>query len=378
MTTTQTQLKYIQVKNQLDEIINRLDVGDKLPSERNLAVDLECSFLTVRKALQLLMEEGRIIKKLGSGSFVAPAQGPQKHDQIGLLLHAHGDAYSLRLAGMLTKQASHTQMHLITKLVDNFDKPIDQVVQSLEEQGCGSIIVPWLPWEQSDALCQLVKRSSIPFCLPLLLPGLEECCFERPTIFGQTSQQCVETAGTYFQELGYKHIAFLGPSSSDNSILHRKITGYTNFICRSETSPMHLHLVKDDGLAMDNLVKEISQMCPDLAIISYDDTHAIRLITAMHKLGLKAPDDFAIVGYNDTEAACHSDPPLSSFHNHFDYAAKQLLKHARALAQDKSAQSSKSPPLYLRVRQTCSGLKRLPNDLPDSLKRLDILDSSSL
>ena len=101
MTTAQTQLKYIQIKNQLDEIIDRLDVGDKLPSERNLAVELDCSFLTVRKALQLLMEEGRIIKKLGSGSFVAPIQGPQKHDQIGLLLHAHGDAYSLRLAGML-------------------------------------------------------------------------------------------------------------------------------------------------------------------------------------------------------------------------------------------------------------------------------------
>ena len=40
----------------------------------------------------------------------------------------------------------------------------------------------------------------------------------------------------------------------------------------------------------------------DLAVISYDDEHALRFITAMHKIGLSAPEDFQIIGHNNDEA----------------------------------------------------------------------------
>ncbi len=43
-----------------------------LPPEREIAAMTELSRVTVRKAVQALVEEGRIIQRRGSGSFVAP------------------------------------------------------------------------------------------------------------------------------------------------------------------------------------------------------------------------------------------------------------------------------------------------------------------
>lgn len=373
------QLKYLVIKDHLDQLIQTLDCGDKLPSERDLASQLECSFLTVRKALNLLSQEGRVVKRTGSGTFVADSEmlTANSHDRVGLLLHAKGDAYGLRIAGLLTEEAHQRQVHIITKMVDNFSMQADLQVKSLAREGCSSVIVPWLPWDQSDALAQLVKRSGLPICVPVLLPGLEEYCFERPTLFGQTTQQCVEAAGAYFQALGYAQIAFLGPVSPEDTILQRKMMGYTNFICRFGINDFRSYLVKSGSPAMDKLASELAPLCPNLAVIAYDDTHAIRLLTAMHKLGLSAPDDFAILGYNDTDAAMHSDPPLSSFYTRYEYVAHWLLRHALALAKDQTDQSTQSPPLYLHVRQTCGADKHLGADLPALLDRLGLLESTT-
>ncbi|MCL1629857.1 GntR family transcriptional regulator [Roseibaca sp. V10] len=47
-------------------------VGEALPSERQLSEQLGVSRVTVRKALELLMREGVLSRKQGSGTFVAP------------------------------------------------------------------------------------------------------------------------------------------------------------------------------------------------------------------------------------------------------------------------------------------------------------------
>lgn len=374
------QLKYMVIKDHLDQLIRTLESGDKLPSERDLASQMGCSFLTVRKALNLLSQEGRVVKRTGSGTFVADtANTPTvaQQDRVGLLLHAKGDAYGLRIAGLLTEEARACGVNLVTKMVDQFGAQADGQINELTHEGCASVIVPWLPWEQSDELAKLVKRSALPICVPVLLPGLEEYCFERPTLFGQTTQQCVESAGAYFHELGYKQIAFIGPVSPEDTILQRKMMGYTNVVCRHGIADFRSHLVKSGSVAMDKLAAELQPLCPKLAIIAYDDTHAIRLLTAMHKLGLSAPGDFAILGYNDTQAAMHCDPPLSSFYTRYEYVAHWLLRHALALAKNKTDQSTQSPPLYLHVRQTCGANKQLGSDLSGLLNRLGLLESTS-
>jgi DNA-binding GntR family transcriptional regulator len=43
-------LKYQQVKTSIESVVDQLEPGDKIPSERELAKQYDCNFLTVRKS----------------------------------------------------------------------------------------------------------------------------------------------------------------------------------------------------------------------------------------------------------------------------------------------------------------------------------------
>ena len=65
---------YEQIKNAIKQAIlkDELNNEDMLPSVRNLANELNISFLTVKRAYDDLEKEGYIKTVQGKGSFVAP------------------------------------------------------------------------------------------------------------------------------------------------------------------------------------------------------------------------------------------------------------------------------------------------------------------
>ena len=63
--------RYLQVKDQIVERIDRLSPGVSIPPERDLAVACQTSRTTVRKALTELVAEGRLVRRQGAGTFVA-------------------------------------------------------------------------------------------------------------------------------------------------------------------------------------------------------------------------------------------------------------------------------------------------------------------
>jgi hypothetical protein len=123
---------------------------------------------------------------------------------------------------------------------------------------------------------------------------------------------------------------------------------------------------------MDQLAERWKSYRGALAIISYDDEHALRFMTAMHKIGFSAPYDYCIIGYNDTEASRYSDPPLSTVHQNYDYVGHWLLKSALALAQGHVSQASESPKLYLLVRSTCGGRNKIDDSFRTQFQDLHI------
>ncbi len=46
-------------------------IGDRLPSERELALKFDVSRMTLRQAIQTLADEGILERKIGSGTYVA-------------------------------------------------------------------------------------------------------------------------------------------------------------------------------------------------------------------------------------------------------------------------------------------------------------------
>lgn len=65
---------YLQLKRWIEDAVTRGDIrpGEALPSERDLAVKVGVSRVTVRKAVQQLVRAGALVQRHGSGTFVAP------------------------------------------------------------------------------------------------------------------------------------------------------------------------------------------------------------------------------------------------------------------------------------------------------------------
>jgi GntR family transcriptional regulator len=64
---------YQQLQRALRQAIvdNRLTADEALPPERDMAVELGVSRITVRKAIDALVEEGLVLRRQGAGTFVA-------------------------------------------------------------------------------------------------------------------------------------------------------------------------------------------------------------------------------------------------------------------------------------------------------------------
>lgn len=64
---------YIQIHDRIREEIEngKWVVGDRLPSERELALSFNVSRMTLRQAIQTLADEGILERRIGSGTYVA-------------------------------------------------------------------------------------------------------------------------------------------------------------------------------------------------------------------------------------------------------------------------------------------------------------------
>ena len=78
-------------------------------------------------------------------------------------------------------------------------------------------------------------------------------------------------------------------------------------------------------------------------------------MTAMHRKGFIAPDDFRIIGFNNTEGSRLSDPPLTTVAQNFDHIAHQLVDNAIRLSKGTPVRFDEMADMPLIIRESCRG-----------------------
>jgi DNA-binding LacI/PurR family transcriptional regulator len=375
-----TQFKHKQVEAEIRQLAQTLPIGARLPAERSMAASYGCNFLTVRRALKELVEDGTVVRRIGSGTFVSKhaaevGQARPSGNRIGVLVCQGGNAYAYRVLQSIAHAGLEQKVELRSSWVRDFcDDGLSQA-KLLEQEGCIAITLPWFPHDRIDEVRTFVRNCPLPVSLPMVIPGLEKNSFEQQEVFGSSLQVATEAMCGYFHALGHRRIALLGPDSATDVVLQKELSAYACYTSR-ENLPNFCGLVRPGAQAMDQLAERWKAYRGDLAVICYDDEHALRFMTAMHKLGLSAPDDFQIVGYNDTEASAFSDPPLSTIRQNFDYIGHWLLKSAQGLARGAVDQSTRLPRPQMLVRASCGGSARIDDAFRARLENLDIVVAS--
>jgi len=130
---------------------------------------------------------------------------------------------------------------------------------------------------------------------------------------------------------GHQRIAYVC-AKQDSSTGRERISGCRKAIEEAGFSPdtLELLLCEENIESSYQLVKDlVAREKPPSAIFMWDDRLAVSAIKAIHEIGLRIPDDVAVVGYDDIEIAAYLYPPLTTVrqpsHQIGETAARILL-----------------------------------------------------
>ena len=141
--------------------------------------------------------------------------------------------------------------------------------------------------------------------------------------------------------LGYRRFGFLdGPAVASNV---RRRTTATSVL---EAAGMdRLRIYKSTDAALSAVAKRLVQDHREL-ILCFDDQRALKLLSALNRMGVRVPDDLGIIGFDDIPFASISNPPLSTVAVPYE----QMGQIACAMLMEQLSTSTPSASVSLGVR----------------------------
>lgn len=349
--------------------------GVALPSEFELSASLNVSRSTVRHALDLLKGEGLIESVPGSGTFVSrttaqPRETPSVRARTGnlaLIGPEMRDTFLMRLVTGAESVAARQGYNLILANAGN-QVPVEQkVLVDLwgGRRADGFLLMAADAAEMHAELTELCAEGA-----PIVFVDryFEACSL--PYVVSD-NVQAGYLATRHLIGLGHTRIGFVTrPNLYISSVAHR-LQGYRQALTEAGIAP-------EPGLVFQGLlpflreIEVLKRTTPDLsefdnraiqgylarpdrptALVACNDLIALGVFDACRGIGLRIPDDLALVGCDDDAVASLVTPPLTTVrqdaHQIGVCAAKMLIR----LLEGEPVERAHVLPVELIVRESC-------------------------
>jgi len=298
--------KYIHIKNSIRESIKNGSIVDKLPGERVLAKDFNVSYMTIRKAVTELEEEGILHKFTTKGTFVSHRKmSPKVTQNIGFFLDERikegisSPYYSLIFKALETEVKKNgynlllfSDSHSLNPL--NNQKKID------------GVIICCFPRLES----QIQELKKI---LPIVL--LDNIASDKsiPSVTIDNYNSCSESAN-YLRSLGHRRIGFIS-GLLDSNVSNDRLLGYKSSLKNHNLDDDKELIFKGDysyESGESGAKYFLSLPKPPTALICANDSMAIGAMKVIRENGLSIPEDISIIGFDDIEVASRVFPTLTT------------------------------------------------------------------
>lgn len=349
---------------------NEWPVDTKIPSERDLSIKLDVSRTTVRNAVQALTSRGMFDRKIGQGTFVRAGRdvaAPRREAAKGTFGYVvckerslrkpiSSEAFYFDVFSGIEEESVRSGRHVLFSYLDDgnadevasFQSFLDKVDGLVIEEACDS------------AFLEMVLRSGVPAAL--LAPT---AIHERLDCVTMDIGSGVRKAIRYLVSLGHERIAIVnGPLSLESARVRfaawkdemRPIVGKAgvdleSFACGGEGWSAEAGYVAMDGL--------LGRRSDITAVFCANDLLAVGALSALAKRGLRVPDDVSVVGFDDTELARHSSPPLTTMRIYSRDMARSAVKRVLERIEGGALPPVRVEyPIDLIVRESCKEVKR--------------------
>ncbi len=222
----------------------RRGVGEKLPTEQELAESYGVSRITSKRALNMLAKEGMATRRRGMGTFVSPppsdkpAQAvnsrssftlkPQQDRRIGLIMEDLGESYSLSLFYELERQAAQRNMMICVEVSygdqANERKALHRLL-SLKLDGL--LIMPAHGQYYNTDLLRLVLDHFPVAVIDRPLHGIP-----APGIYSD-NEKAADELTAHLIDQGYQNIAYITGDMKEAISLEDRYIGYEKAMLRA-------------------------------------------------------------------------------------------------------------------------------------------------
>lgn len=224
---------YEQIYNDILEGIRNggYQTGDRLPSEKELSEQYCVSRITSKKALEMLADEGRIIRMAGKGSFVAgegaaaevqavPNVKVARNRLVGVIMDGFGASFGCQLLGSIESECKEQGFTMVLRCSYGNVEEETKAIDELRGLGVEGIIIMCVHDENYNSkVLQLVVEQFPIVTIDRQLKGI-------PLSFVGTDNEAAarELTNYLFQE-GYQKICFALPASKETSTLVERQNG---------------------------------------------------------------------------------------------------------------------------------------------------------
>jgi DNA-binding LacI/PurR family transcriptional regulator len=293
--------------------------GTKLPSESDLVRRFGVSRMTIVKAFKELQQQGLVVRRPGSGTFVAP--NGQESRLFGLLIPELGQTEIFEpICQGMTQYQSETKASLVwgnsfVKSDQNEIVARESCEEFIRQKVSGVFFAPLELIPAKDEVNRMVVASLNKARIPIVL--LDRCIDAYPAraeydLVGIDNRRAAYGATIHLVEAGAKRIAFLGRKLSASTV-DARIAGYREALFATDLLRREDLVTRGDP-ADESLVRSIlDEHRPDAFLCANDHT-AATLMKSLISLGVRIPDEVRIVGIDDVKYASLLSIPLTTQH----------------------------------------------------------------
>ncbi|MHB9775248.1 GntR family transcriptional regulator [Lacticaseibacillus rhamnosus L34] len=292
-------------------------IGDKLPTERELLADLHVTRYALRQAMKRLRNEHYIVSRQGSGFYVGdPSQPSVKiRDQktIGVLTTHLADYIFPKIISGIDQVVSDQDYAVVLSNTHNeVARERQSLMNFLDSNISGLIVEPTKSAMKSpnlDIYQELIRRR-----IPLVFMHAEYPELDQPVIKTADEDSEYELVNLLFKA---HHRRILGVFQIDDRQGVDRMHGFVR------AYQEHPELATDSNLLMYQSEESFEKICLKLkqflasnnrptAIAAYNDQLAIKLMSWLQGQGYRIPDDISIVGFDNYSMSEYVTPKLTT------------------------------------------------------------------
>jgi len=310
-------LRSEQLREHVMQRLSTMQDGEKLPSERALALETGLSLLTVNKVLANLATLGLVSRRQGSGTYAIKAN-PELAGTPGNFAGAPPAGRSLRLIRFVVRDLGAISERGTTLYLAQFYRGVCEAARADGVEvlptpfSIGPDNVEMLP---EDAFAQpnveglIFVECEVPDYRPLWrfleggkrIVGMEFAAPEQglcSVLFDNVSGTRMMTE--HALKLGHRRLCFVGPDGYVGQPLDERLEGFRTAVREAGLAPeagrVMLSSYAERFAKVRAILAEPAETRPT-AFIGYSDAYLEQVVRAARELNLKIPEDLSVAGF---------------------------------------------------------------------------------